>query len=92
MLELGTNSKLQEMEQERLAREKEEKERLKRVERLKNQFDEPHSQWEKDKSELQSLASKDKETTKDAASPAAAEVKKAVVAADDDAPPAKIFS
>jgi mannan polymerase II complex ANP1 subunit len=44
------------MEQERLEREKEEKEKAERAKKIKEQFDDPNSQWEKDKTDIQSLA------------------------------------
>jgi mannan polymerase II complex ANP1 subunit len=50
----------QEMEQERIAHEKEEKQRVARLKKIKDQFKEPTSQWEKDKSEIQNLAAKEK--------------------------------
>jgi mannan polymerase II complex ANP1 subunit len=52
---------MQEMEQERLARESEEKERAERMKKIKEQFTDPNSQWEKDKSDIQDMAEKAKE-------------------------------
>lgn len=47
---------MQEMEQERLIRENEEKEKAERAKKIKEQFDDPNSQWEKDKTDIQSMA------------------------------------
>ncbi|KAI1265896.1 mannan polymerase II complex ANP1 subunit [Xylariaceae sp. FL1019] len=44
---------MEEMEQERLAKEAEEKEEAERKKKLEDNFDDPNSQWEKDKSALQ---------------------------------------
>lgn len=44
------------MEQERLIRENEEKEKAERAKKIKEQFDDPNSQWEKDKTDIQSMA------------------------------------
>jgi hypothetical protein len=49
----------QEMEQERIARENEEKERGERMKKIKEQFADPNSQWEKDKSDIQNMALED---------------------------------
>jgi mannan polymerase II complex ANP1 subunit len=51
---------MQEMEQERLARESEEKERAERMKKIKEQFTDPNSQWEKDKSDIQDMAMAEK--------------------------------
>ena len=56
----------QEMEKERLGREKEEQEKAERAKRLKEEFSDPNNQWEQDKTKLQELAKQDK--SKDAAS------------------------
>lgn len=53
-------TKWQEMEQERIAHENEERERTERMERIKEQFDDPESQWEKDKSDIQNIAMQEK--------------------------------
>lgn len=52
---------MQEMEAERVEREKEEQERVKRLQKIKNQFNNPNSQWEKDKNEVHNLALKEKQ-------------------------------
>lgn len=44
------------MEQERLAREAEEKAKAEREKKIKDAFDSTNSQWEKDKSEMQNVA------------------------------------
>lgn len=48
------------MEQERIARENEEKERAERMKKIKEQFTDPNSQWEKDKTDIQNLAMQEK--------------------------------
>jgi mannan polymerase II complex ANP1 subunit len=47
------------MEQERIARESEEKVRAEKAKKIKEQFDDPNKQWEKDKTELENLAKKE---------------------------------
>lgn len=55
--EAATDSnKAQEMEQERLAREKEEEEKAEKAKKVKEQFGDTSGQWEKDKSDMQNLA------------------------------------
>ncbi|KAF8861849.1 mannan polymerase 2 complex anp1 subunit [Acephala macrosclerotiorum] len=51
---------MEEMEQERIARENEEKERAERMKKIKDQFADPNSQWEKDKTDIQNEAMKEK--------------------------------
>ena len=53
-------NKSQEMEQERLVREKEEAQKAERAKKIKEQFGDANGQWEKDKFEMQNLASKEK--------------------------------
>lgn len=48
------------MEQERLAREQEEKEQAERLKKMKESFSDTTGQWEKDKTQLQSLALQEK--------------------------------
>jgi hypothetical protein len=48
------------MEQERLAREKEETEKAEKMKKIKEQFGDAGSQWEKDKSDMQNLAIQEK--------------------------------
>lgn len=48
------------MENERKAREEEEKEKAERMKRIKEQFNDPNSQWEKDKADIQNIAMKEK--------------------------------
>ena len=52
---------MQEMEQERKNRENEERERADRMKKIKEEFNDPGSQWEKDKVEIEGLTEKDKE-------------------------------
>jgi len=67
------------MEQERVAREQEEKERVERMKKIKDQFADPNSQWEKDKTDIQNEAMKEKkekekaEATAEETKPVAAE-------------------
>lgn len=48
------------MEQERIARENEEKERAERMKKIKEQFKDPNSEWEKDKADIQNMAMQEK--------------------------------
>lgn len=48
------------MEKERLGREKEEQEKAERAKKLKEEFGDTGSQWEKDKTEMQKLVKQDK--------------------------------
>src|SRR5689334_3154108 len=52
------------MERERIARENEEKELAEKTKKIKEQFDDPNKQWEKDKSDLQNLAKEQKDLKK----------------------------
>ncbi|KAH8602113.1 Anp1-domain-containing protein [Bisporella sp. PMI_857] len=52
---------MEEMEKERIAREKDEKEKAERMQKIKDQFDDPNGQWEKDKADIQNEAIKIKE-------------------------------
>ena len=53
---------MKEMAQEQQNREKEEKERAERMKRIKEEFKEPSKEWEKDKTELQSMAEEEKKS------------------------------
>lgn len=53
------------MEQERIARENEEKERAEKMKKIKDQFSDPNSQWEKDKTDIQNEALKEKAREKE---------------------------
>jgi mannan polymerase II complex ANP1 subunit len=48
------------MEQDRLRREQEEKEKAEKAKKIKEEWADPNSQWEKDKIEMQNLASQEK--------------------------------
>jgi mannan polymerase II complex ANP1 subunit len=48
------------MERERIAREKDEQAKAEKAKKIKETFGETNSQWEKDKSDMQHLASKEK--------------------------------
>jgi len=62
----------QEMEQERLAREAEEKEKAERMKKIKEQFIDPNNQWEKDKTDIQNMAMLEKAKDQQIAEGAAA--------------------
>ncbi|TVY38451.1 Mannan polymerase II complex ANP1 subunit [Lachnellula subtilissima] len=57
---------MEEMEQERQAREQEEKDRVERMKKIKDQFADPNNQWEKDKTDIQNEAMKEKKAKEDA--------------------------
>lgn len=63
------------MEQERIARENEEKERADRMKKIKDQFDDPNSQWEKDKTDIQNEALKEKKEKEESSGNGAAAAK-----------------
>lgn len=52
---------MEEMEQERKNREKEEKERAERMNKIKEEFDAPNAQWDKDKADIEGITRKDEE-------------------------------
>ena len=60
------------MEQERIAREKEEKEKAMKEQKMKESFGDATGQWEKDKNEIQNLAMQENKKAEDqpAAGPA----------------------
>ncbi|KAL8925771.1 MAG: hypothetical protein Q9208_003268 [Pyrenodesmia sp. 3 TL-2023] len=62
---------MEEMENERKNREKEEKERAERAKKIKEEFNDPGSQWEKDKSDIEGISKKEEETKAREAGPAA---------------------
>ena len=51
---------MEEMEQERKAHEAEEEERQERMKKIKDQFADPNGQWEKDKTDIQNEAIREK--------------------------------
>ena len=55
---------MEEMDLERKQREKEEQERQDKLKKIKDEFNEPSTQWEKDKSELKEIARKEEERQK----------------------------
>jgi mannan polymerase II complex ANP1 subunit len=57
---------MEEMDREKKAREKEEQDRQDRAKKIQNEFNEPNSQWEKDKTELQDIAKLEEEKNKKA--------------------------
>ncbi|KAF2083552.1 glycosyltransferase family 62 protein [Saccharata proteae CBS 121410] len=54
---------MEEMEQERLANELEEKEKQDRLQRLKDDFEDPGQQWDKDKNDIKNMAKKEHEAS-----------------------------
>ncbi|KAL8765404.1 MAG: hypothetical protein Q9209_007510 [Squamulea sp. 1 TL-2023] len=52
---------MEEMENERKNREREEKERAERAKKIKEEFNDPGSQWEKDKSSMEGISKKEEE-------------------------------
>ncbi|CAL8577133.1 Mannan polymerase II complex anp1 subunit [Xanthoria parietina] len=52
---------MEEMENERKNREREEKERAERAKKIKEEFNDPGSQWEKDKSDIEGISKKEEE-------------------------------
>lgn len=81
------------MEQERLAHEQEEKEKEEKLKKIKDQFQDPNTQWEKDKSDIQNEAMKEKAAKDKAAAlekeKEAAKKPAAIVEAVADTPNAK---
>ena len=53
------------MDKERKAKEAEEKKRAERTKKIKEQFSDSNSQWEKDKNDVQNLVLKDKADEKE---------------------------
>src|ERR1700760_4134914 len=47
---------MEEMERERKAKEEKEREERERMERINEQFDNPQSQWDKDKNDIRNMA------------------------------------
>jgi len=56
---------MEEMENERKAREEEEKKKQDRLDKIQSQFDDTASQWEKDKSDILDMSTKDTEDKKE---------------------------
>ena len=55
---------MEEMEQERKNRENEERERAERMKKIKEDFDVPTTQWDKDKADIEGITQKDEEAKK----------------------------
>lgn len=53
---------MEEMETERKNREKEEKERVERAKKIKEEFNDPGTQWEKDKADIEGISKKEEES------------------------------
>jgi len=84
---------MEEMEKERVAHEAEEKERADRMKKIKDQFADPNSQWEKDKTDIQNEAlkeKKEKEKAEAAAAEATSKAEPAVAAKPDAQPDTKV--
>ncbi|KAI9780243.1 MAG: Mannan polymerase II complex anp1 subunit [Geoglossum umbratile] len=81
---------MDEMEQERIRRENEEKEWLELAKKTKELFKDTQSQWEKDKSDIESLAMKAKEQAVLSPSPTASEVQSQATADHTDAKTAPV--
>lgn len=64
------------MEEERKAREKEEQDKVERMKKIKDQFVDPNSQWEKDKTDIQNAVMKEKKENERKEAAAAEETKK----------------
>lgn len=76
----------QQMKREQLAQEQADKEKAEKAMKLKESFGDTTGQWEKDKTELQNIALKEKkEETAAAAAAAVAENKEKVVATEEKA-------
>lgn len=57
------------MEQERLAKEAEEREKAEREKKIKDAFDDTNTQWAKDKSEMQDIAKEANKGAQDSKAP-----------------------
>jgi mannan polymerase II complex ANP1 subunit len=68
---------MEEMEQERKAREAEEEERQERMKKIKDQFADPNGQWEKDKTDIQNEAIREKKAQEEKEKQAQADTKPA---------------
>lgn len=55
---------MEEMKQERENREREERERADRMKKIKEEFIDPNSQWEKDKKDIEGISQMDDEAQK----------------------------
>jgi mannan polymerase II complex ANP1 subunit len=55
---------MEEMEKERKQKEQEEKEKQERLKKINDQFDNPSTQWDKDKSDIKNIAKQEKEKAK----------------------------
>lgn len=56
---------MEEMEKERKEKEEKEREEKEKTEKIKSQFENPSSQWDKDKDEIKNLAKKESEKEKE---------------------------
>lgn len=74
---------MEEMEQERKNREREEKERAERMKKIKEDFDMPSTQWDKDKADIEGITQKDEEAKKQIEQRPAKEVVKESPAGND---------
>lgn len=79
---------MEEMEQERKAREAEEEERQERMKKIKDQFADPNGQWEKDKTDIQNEAMREKKAQEEKEKLAQEVAKASVEESDAKAAPA----
>lgn len=56
---------MEEMEQEKRNQENEEKERQERAKKIKEEFNDPNSQWEKDKNVIEGISQQDEQIRKE---------------------------
>ena len=75
------------MEQERLIRENEEKEKAERAKKIKEQFVDPNSQWERDKTDIQSMAMLEKAKEQEASEGAAEHISNSGAPSAEKNPP-----
>ena len=80
---------MEEMEQERKAREAEEEERQERMKKIKDQFADPNGQWEKDKTDIQNEAMRERKAQEEKEKQAQQDTKPAGDGAGVKAAPAK---
>lgn len=57
---------MEEMENERKAREREEQEKTEQLKKIKEQFNDPNPQWEKDKADIQNIAKEERKKVQEA--------------------------
>ncbi|KAL8761731.1 MAG: hypothetical protein Q9184_002173 [Pyrenodesmia sp. 2 TL-2023] len=75
---------MEEMENERKNREKEEKERAERAKKIKDEFNDPGSQWEKDKSDIEGISKEEENKAREGGPAAKAEKESPAEKAKED--------